>query len=542
MKRRFWLIVLVALVVAALWPRLAETQFETPNRAFHNATAFKLEGKHLTLPCESCHLNGQYRGTPTTCYSCHWVRRKDDRFQTRLGTECESCHRPISWTAVRWDHGAQAGMPLNADHRLLGCESCHRTANFRSASLSCVSCHQKDFDRTQSPNHRTAGFPATCESCHRPSDSTWQGSVAGGFSHAAVFPLVGNHATLACQSCHKNSVYRGTPRDCVGCHLPNYTSAQNPNHVAANFPTTCESCHRPTDPQWRGTAFNHNAVFALVGVHATQACATCHKNNVFRGTPRDCVGCHLPNYNSAQNPNHVAANFPTTCETCHRPTDPQWRGTTFNHNAVFALVGVHATQACATCHKNNVYRGTPRDCVGCHLPNYNSAQNPNHVAANFPTTCDTCHRPTDPQWRGATFNHNAVFALVGVHATQACAACHINNVYRGTPRACAGCHLPSYNATRNPNHVSAGFPTTCESCHRSTDPSWNQGQFNHTGFPLTGPHNRPCAQCHTTPNNFAQFSCTVCHARGETDGHHRGVGGYRYDSVACYSCHPNGRH
>ena len=253
MKRRFWLIVLVALVVAALWPRLAETQFETPNRAFHNATAFKLEGKHLTLPCESCHLNGQYRGTPTTCYSCHWVRRKDDRFQTRLGTECESCHRPISWTAVRWDHGAQAGMPLNADHRLLGCESCHRTANFRSASLSCVSCHQKDFDRTQSPNHRTAGFPATCESCHRPSDSTWQGSVAGGFSHAAVFPLVGNHATLACQSCHKNNVYRGTPRDCVGCHLPNYTSAQNPNHVAASFPTTCESCHRPTDPQWRGT-------------------------------------------------------------------------------------------------------------------------------------------------------------------------------------------------------------------------------------------------------------------------------------------------
>jgi hypothetical protein len=45
-------------------------------------------------------LNGQYAGTPTTCVQCHWIRRKDDRFQTKLGTECQSCHRPTSWTAV----------------------------------------------------------------------------------------------------------------------------------------------------------------------------------------------------------------------------------------------------------------------------------------------------------------------------------------------------------------------------------------------------------------------------------------------------------
>jgi hypothetical protein len=38
------------------------------------------------------------------------------------------------------------------------------------------------------------------------------------------------------------------------------------------------------------------------------------------------------------------------------------------------------------------------------------------------------------------------------------------------------------------------------------------------------------------------FSCTVCHARGDTDSHHRSVTGYRYDSAACYACHPNGRH
>ena len=250
-----------------------------------------------------------------------------------------------------------------------------------------------------------------------------------------------------------------------------------------------------------------------------------------------------PQYNAARNPNHIASGFSTACETCHRPTDPSWgSGGGFNHNSVFALVGVHATQACTTCHVNNVFKGTSRTCVGCHQAQYNATRNPNHVSAGFSTACETCHRPTDPTWGSGGFNHNTVFALVGVHATQACTTCHVNGVYKGTSRTCVGCHQANYNATRNPNHVSAGFPTTCESCHRATDANWSQGTFTHNRFPITsGRHNVPCAQCHTTPNNFATFSCTVCHTRSETDSKHRGRNGYVYESNACYSCHPNGR-
>lgn len=292
-------------------------QFDTPNRSFHNATAFRLDGKHQSVPCEACHLNGQYRGTPKTCMECHWIRRKDDRYQTRLGTQCEQCHRPVSWTAVQWDH-AQTGVRLNADHRQLACASCHTAANFRSATANCVSCHQKDYSATKSPNHAAAGFPTTCDACHNPGASSWQSGGVGGF-HAAVFPLV------------------------------------------------------------------------------------------------------------------------------------------------------------------------------------------------------------------------------GVHATQACSACHVNNIYKGTPRTCVGCHQTQYTSTRNPNHIVAGFPTTCDSCHRPTDATWLQGTFNHTRFPITGRHNVACAQCHTTPNNFAIFSCTVCHSRAETDSQHRGRNGYVYESNACYGCHPTGR-
>ena len=315
MKVRTSLIVLAALLSWVAVMKAA--QFETPSRAFHNAYGFRLDGRHQTVACEACHINQQFRGTPTTCYECHWVRRKDDRYQTRLGTQCEQCHRSTSWTAVQWDHGAVTGTRLNLDHRQLGCQTCHGTAgNFRIAAMSCVSCHRKDYDATRAPAHAAAGFPVTCEVCHSAGANAWQ---AAGVNHSAVFPLV--------------------------------------------------------------------------GLHASQACETCHKNNVFAGTPRDCVGCHQADYSRTQNPNHVAA----------------------------------------------------------------------------------------------------------------------------------------------------GFPTTCDSCHRAADSSWLQGTFNHTRFPLRGSHNVPCAQCHTTPGNVAVFNCTICHDRAQTDGHHREVRAYRYDSVACYSCHPTGR-
>jgi hypothetical protein len=419
------------------------------------------------VACESCHLNGQFSGTPKTCYDCHWVRRKDDRYQTRLGSQCETCHRSTSWVDVRWDHGAQTGERLNADHRTLACESCHRGATFRGSASGCISCHEKNYAATTTPNHAAAGFPTACEVCHRASDTTWRNSGGGGFNHNASFPLLGNHATANCATCHKNNVYKGTARDCAGCHLDKYTATKAPSHVAAGFPTTCESCHRASDTSWGG-------------------------------------------------------------------------GAGFNHSSVFTLLGQHATAQCATCHVNNVYRGTPRDCVGCHRDKYTATRSPNHAAAGFSTACETCHRASDATWTGASFNHASAFALVGRHATASCTSCHGNGVYKGTPRTCVGCHQPQYNATRNPNHASVGFNTNCETCHRATDGSWTQGPFNHTRFPLSGRHNVACAQCHTT-GNYATFSCTVCHDRSRMDSEHRGRAGYVYDSNACYSCHPNGR-
>ncbi|HET8773758.1 MAG TPA: cytochrome c3 family protein, partial [Thermoanaerobaculia bacterium] len=316
---------------------------------------------------------------------------------------------------------------------------------------------------------------------------------------------------------------------------------KDPNHATAGFPTTCDTCHRYTDASWDQGVFNH-VTFALAGAHLRQACSACHIGGVYAGTPRTCVACHLSAYNGTRNPNHAAAGFPTTCETCHHYNDNSWTEAVFNHSA-FALAGVHATRACTDCHGSGVYLGTPRQCAGCHLARYNATTAPNHASAGFPTTCDDCHKYTDTSWNQGVFNHSA-FPLAGRHLSQSCTACHIGGVYAGTPRTCAGCHLSDYNSARDPNHAAAGFPTTCDSCHRFADSSWDQGVFNHTRFPIaTGRHaGNPCGACHTTPVNFLLFSCTTnCHSRPETDSEHDEVAGYRYDSLACYSCHPQGR-
>ena len=335
----------------------------------------------------------------------------------------------------------------------------------------------------------------------------------------------------------------GPPATASAATSPSTTRPPTPSTPPPGSRRPAIPATRPTDANWDQGVFNHTQVFPLVGVHNTQPCAACHKNGVYAGTPRDCFGCHKPQYDATTNPKHSAAGFPTTCETCHKATDANWDQGVFNHTQVFPLVGVHNTQPCAACHKNGIYAGTPRDCFGCHKPQYDATTNPKHSAAGFPTTCDTCHKATDASWNQGVFNHTQVFPLVGVHDTQPCAACHKNGVYAGTPRDCYGCHKPQYDATTNPKHSAAGFPTTCETCHKATDASWNQGKFTHAAFPITsGPHaNRACADCHTNPTNFTVFTCTNCHGRAETDGHHRGVAGYRYESVACYSCHPTGR-
>jgi hypothetical protein len=291
-------------------------------RAFHKVTPFPLKGRHLLVPCGSCHLNGAIKGTPKGCYDCHWIRRQDDPYRTRLGSRCEDCHTPVSWTAVSWDHGAQTGMPLNAQHRTLGCDSCHKDRMFQGTSSDCYACHRRDYDNAQNPNHVTAGFSTTCATCHRATGTSW---TQGTLNHASTFALVGVHATQPCAACHVNNVYKGTPRDCYGCHKMNYDQAKSPNHAASGFSTMCETCHRATDASWTQGTLNHTWFPISSGRHAGNACSACHTD---------------------------AANFKVfTCLTCHPRSSVD-----SHHRSVSGYV--YNSQNCYSCHPQGS-RGQP---------------------------------------------------------------------------------------------------------------------------------------------------------------------------------------
>ena len=47
----------------------------------------------------------------------------------------------------------------------------------------------------------------------------------------------------------------------------------------------------PAAGDWGG-AINHSVFYPLLGRHMSAACASCHINNVYQGTPRDCYSCH----------------------------------------------------------------------------------------------------------------------------------------------------------------------------------------------------------------------------------------------------------
>ncbi len=490
----------------------------------HDTTGFPLTGNHMVPPraCVDCHINNNYTLTNTACVSCHQTDYNNAttpvaHASAGLPTTCEQCHDTNLWTDGTFNH-ASTGFTLTGLHTVppRQCTDCHVNNNYNITTTTCVSCHLKDFQTTNNPNHVTSNFPQTCEQCH--TTATWLNAT---FNHDSTgFPLTGNHTVppRACVDCHVNNNYSITNTACVSCHQTDYNNATTP--VAhAGFPTTCEQCHDTN--LWTDGKFNHASTgFTLTGLHTVppRQCSDCHTNNNYSLNSTACVTCHLKDYQGTTNPNHVTSNLPQTCDVCH--STATWMNATFNHNNTgFPLTGNHTVppRACVDCHVNNNYSITNTACVSCHQTDYNNATTPvAHASAGFPTTCEQCHDTN--LWTDGTFNHASTgFTLTGLHTVppRVCTDCHVNNNYNITTTTCVSCHLKDFQTTTNPNHVSSNFPQTCEQCH--TTATWLNATFNHdtTGFPLTGNHTVPpraCVDCHVNNNyTITNTACVSCH-------------------------------
>lgn len=124
----------------------------------HDVTKYPLIGLHAVVACESCHDSKTYKGVKTACVSCH---AGDDVHAGRFTSGCESCHSPVGWQKVAFNHGRDTSFALTGAHAKVDCYACHTNKNVKSASLptSCISCHKKQ------DVHRGA-FGANCANCH----------------------------------------------------------------------------------------------------------------------------------------------------------------------------------------------------------------------------------------------------------------------------------------------------------------------------------------------------------------------------------------
>jgi hypothetical protein len=452
MRRLIATSLLLALVLIA--PAFAA---QTRDTFDHLTTGFELLGQHRDLPCESCHANAVFKGTPRECGACHGVgtaiRATAKNANHILSTNrCDTCHTPVAWNpAVNFDHAEALG--------------------------SCSTCHNNVQAQGKGPTHLQTDLE--CDACH--STISWAGAV---FKHDGI--------TSGCASCHNGVQATGMP----ATHIP-----------IDGAP--CEACHSTTNfSTFAGTAMNHAAVTSI-------PCATCHEvGKSFFGvtivtrpaaphpTSGDCSQCHGSttsfNTNSLRPANHIPTNAP--CAQCHtNPNDYSQYSAPGTHIGVTDCLSCHGPAVAGTFANikitstgTNHFPSGALDCngSGCHTTTNVSPGGFNIGAANVAN-------PT----LGVS-GHNTVAGAVA-----ACQTCHETAPYLGMLASSATAAGDSRPTAFDKGHPTAG---DCGGCHTTT-PTFTTNVGTGAKPANHIPTTAACTQCHTNPNDYSQYSVTGTH-------------------------------
>ena len=368
----------------------------------HSKTRYPLLGKHLEVPCVSCHRNADFK-TPiafANCSDCHNPDLHGGQFLKRAdGGRCESCHKVEGWipsTFTVEDHG-KTGFPLISPHTSVKCADCHvpagKNTRYKIKFALCVDCHKDEHEG----QFASAPWQNRCERCHI--GVTFKTSNYTLAKHQqSSFPLTGGHAAVACNECHKPiagsavALYHFSQLSCTSCHQDVHKGQFAKRMAAADAKGKalgCLACHSTNE--WKDlTKFDHARTdFPLVGSHRAVACVNCHKpTNMeltmlhvdFTSAPKGCDQCH-------ENPH--ADQFgarANDCSACHNSS--KWKPSLFDHEkTAFSLKGGHQDVACSACH--TLKKPVDGNLVLFYKPT--------------PTACDACHGSTLPKATGRSF-------------------------------------------------------------------------------------------------------------------------------------------
>jgi hypothetical protein len=263
------------------------------------------------------------------------------------------------------------------------------------------------------------------------------------------------------------------PRYCQQCHVTQEAYmfwAQDAHQTVA-----CQSCHKQTLQQ--AADMFRAYVLAKKEVPSTGGGARLHDPEV---PMTACAVCHfdrtgaLPSIEGSIGHEVHLKQPDVTCKSCHGQSLHRYRNAIDScrdcHQKETVRITGMATLHCNACH--NFRKQAPtllpseRDCIDCHAARNVEIRDysKDHHMANF--ACSVCHRPHDatPQGVISCASCHTHMERKGLHAQenhQTCTDCHQAHNWKVTNDACLTCHTPKPDGQGKPH----GNGAACQSCH-----------------------------------------------------------------------------
>ena len=551
----------------------------------HNMIRFPMDGRHIELACNECHLQvnieilpegaTRYIGLDQECTTCH-----GDVHEGRYAAlSCVQCHGQRAWAELE-SRGHEDYLQLIGGHSNMECRSCHANEpytlealgeNRAPAARMCVDCHANSHaegfvDGVALQVSRPTG--AACDVCHRAEHTTWNDRQLGEMTveqhESSGFSLTDPHHEVGCADCHdlnhedfKARYPARAADDCAACHEDPHGGQFGEGSFKSG---ACVACHGTLyfEPHIFSVEMHAETSLPLIGSHIETDCNACHEAapiegspRVFHGTPVKCAGCHPDAHEGffEQFAPETSASTYGRCADCHLATDfrdipPE----AFDHGpwTGFPLVAAHAQEECEACHPRTpepdrfgrtfgrvsdrfgVYEG----CDTCHIdPHKNDFDKPG-MPRTFKgkTGCERCHGESSFRTFPNGFDHKrwTGFALVGQHKKVDCADCHTplrepDEAGRTWARAKGG-HCSDCHQDSHAGQFEVKGLTDCRRCHRPAAAAFTDLSFRHdldSGFQLGEAH---------TP-----LACSACHLPVRENG--KDFIRYRPMGGRCADCH-----
>ena len=207
--------------------------------------------------CTQCHTLGN-KIDDNKCLKCHTEIQSlldQDRgyhnsreVRNKACAVCHSEHHGRNFDMTRFDQDnfdhELTGYELTGAHQKIDCRECHipdfiadrdlkkRQETFLGLEQECIACHEDVHQNTLSTND--------CASCHSTDDFV----PANYFDHDDTdYPLVGQHADVACIECHQKETRNGKEfQQFTGIEFSNCVSCHDDVHDN-KLGTNCKQCH-----------------------------------------------------------------------------------------------------------------------------------------------------------------------------------------------------------------------------------------------------------------------------------------------------------